>query len=101
MGTQLVDNFSILHGASGVVLYFWGFSLFQTTLIHTVFEILENTKTVMKWTNSTGWWPGGKPQADNLTNMTGDTIFCMLGWIISYIIDKRYNRDVQVRGKLI
>ncbi len=101
MGTVVIDNFSIVHAASGVFLYFWGFSLFQTTLIHTVFEILENTKPVMRLTNVTGWWPGGKPEPDNLTNMIGDTIFCILGWIVSYVIDKRYQKDFQQRGKLI
>ena len=101
MGHLFFDNFSILHIASGIVLYFLGFSLFQSTFLHIVFEILENTKIVMKWTNSTGWWPGGKPFSDNITNMTGDTIFCMIGWILSYIIDKRYQKDFQERGKLI
>ncbi len=98
---MIFDNFSIVHAASGVFLYFWGFSLFQTTLIHTAFEILENTKPVMNLTNATGWWPGGKPEPDNLTNMIGDTLFCIIGWFVSYLIDKRYQKDFQQRGQLL
>ncbi len=101
MGVHLIDNFSIVHAASGVFLYFWGFSLLNTTLIHILFEIMENTKSIMRLTNETGWWPGGKPEADNLTNMVGDTIVCILGWIMAYIIDKKYEKDSQKRGMLI
>jgi hypothetical protein len=101
MGTKVIDNFSILHAASGVFLYFWGFTLAQTTIIHLLFELLENTKPVMKLTNETGWWPGGKPNPDNLTNIISDTVFSIIGWTVSYMIDKRYRKDVQERGKLI
>jgi len=101
MGTEIIDNFSIVHVASGVFLYFWGFTLFQSTMIHIGFELLENTKPIMKLTNETGWWPGGKPEPNHFANMVGDTLFCILGWIISRVIDKRYQRDVQERGKLI
>jgi hypothetical protein len=32
------------------------------------------------------FWPGGKKQADSITNMIGDQFFAMLGWMIAHII---------------
>ena len=101
MGFLLTDNFSILHFAVGIVFYFFGISLYKSTIIHIIFELAENTPIVMNITNSTGWWPGGKPKSDNYINMFGDTIYFMLGWIIAKYVDKQYEPDFQSRGTLI
>ncbi len=95
MGYKFMDNFSLLHLAVGIVFYYWGISLKTSTTVHVIFELLENTEPIMKITNSTGWWPGGKPSSDNYLNMFGDTVFFMLGWILAYYLDEPNNE----RGK--
>jgi len=100
MGKLFTDNFSILHLSVGIVFYFWGISLTNSILIHIIFEYLENLEPIMKITNSTGWWPGGKPFADNLTNIIGDTFYFALGWLLSKYIDGHYISDAQLRGKI-
>ena len=72
MGKKLLDQYSYLHFAVGIVIYFWGINI----------------------NNYIKFWPGGKPKSDSLLNMTGDTIAGMLGWISAYYIDnlgKKYN----------
>jgi hypothetical protein len=101
MGTKFTDNFSILHLASGIIFYFLGFSFLKALLIHIVFEVVENNKHIIKITNSFSWWPGGKPESDNLTNILGDNFYFIIGWLIAYTIDKRYEPDTQVRGLFI
>ncbi len=99
MGKLFTDNFSILHLSVGIVFYFWGISLTNSILIHIIFEYLENLEPIMKITNSTSWWPGGKPFADNLTNIIGDTFYFAIGWLIAKYIDDYYVPDGQLRGK--
>ena len=43
MGKFLFDKFTYLHFATGVVIYYWGISLFHWLIAHTIFEIIENT----------------------------------------------------------
>jgi hypothetical protein len=92
MGLGFFDQYSLLHFAVGVVAYFWSISLFTTTLIHILFEFIENTAIGMNFINTyfIAWWPGGKTHPDNLLNRTSDTIFTGLGWIASYALDKAY-----------
>jgi hypothetical protein len=79
-----IDNYSFkIDTQKSVTFYYSGL----------YFRIKKYTKT--------GWWPGGKPEPDNLTNMIGDTIFCILGWIMAYLIDKKYEKDFQKRGRLV
>jgi hypothetical protein len=94
MGLQWIDQYSLLHFASGVIVYFWGVRLWLWILIHSSFEYLENTEIGMKVIRDTGVWPGGKDRADSLINSLGDTIFAILGWIVAYWLDnlgKKYN----------
>lgn len=86
MGTRLFDQYTYLHFCTGAIAYFWGFSFLSWFLIHTAFEIFENTKIGMNIINNFSFWPGGKPQPDSLCNSIGDTIGAMLGWASSYII---------------
>lgn len=87
MGTKLFDKYTYLHFCTGAIMYFWGFSLTNWFILHTIFEVLENTKTGMNIiTNVFTSWPGGKPYPDSLSNNIGDTIGAMLGWLSSYII---------------
>jgi hypothetical protein len=33
-------------------------------------------------------WPGGKNKADSLTNMSGDVVSGIMGWLSAYYLDK-------------
>ena len=81
MGTQLFDQYSLLHFAVGIVAHFWGISRKVLFFSHIVFELVENTQVGMTFINSAlPFWPGGKPKADSLLNMVGDTLSASLGW---------------------
>ncbi len=87
MGLYLADQYSLLHIAVGIIMYFWNFSLFYAFLLHLLFEIGENTKIGMKLINQLYYWPGGKPSADSITNILGDNLFFILGWLLAYSTD--------------
>ncbi len=88
MGYAWIDQYSLLHFAVGILLYFWGFSWQFTLGSHILFEIVENTKLGMKLINEyIPVWPGGKPQADSLLNSVTDTLFSLLGWYVSQWAD--------------
>lgn len=88
MGNYWIDQYSLLHFAVGILLYFWGFSWQFTLFSHIVFEILENTALGMKFINTYfPFWPGGKPAADSLLNSVTDTLFSLLGWTLSFYAD--------------
>lgn len=82
MGTEFMDAYSLLHFAVGIVVRHWGMSFIVWAIIHTVFEILENTQAGMHFINTyVKAWPGGKPRADSLLNSVGDSVFGILGWL--------------------
>ena len=89
MGQHFIDQYSLLHFAVGIVAYFWGIDILLLLLIHTVFEISENTVFGMNIINNyIKIWPGGKPTADSISNQIGDTISSIIGWYTAYYIDK-------------
>jgi hypothetical protein len=88
MGYKLFDKFTYLHFAVGIVAYFWNMSLSLWLVVHTIFEFLENTQTGMNIINKYILvWPGGKPQADSITNRIGDTLGGVIGWLSAYYLD--------------
>jgi hypothetical protein len=89
MGVLLFDQYSLLHCATGVIAYFWGFSLVFSFIAHTIFELGENTKVGIKFINENlkDIWPGGKPNADSYINILGDTFVFVIGWILAYELD--------------
>ncbi len=90
MGHKFTDSYSLLHFAVGIISYFWGISFIMIILFHTLFEILENTKSGMYFINTYfTMWPGGKSHADSILNRIGDTFYTGIGWIIAYLIDKK------------
>ena len=92
MGTKIVDQFSLLHFAVGIVVYFWDISLLLWFVLHTMFELIENTPQGIYFINHyIYFWPGGKPKADAAINTIGDTIFAMLGWVVAYYITQLAN----------
>lgn len=92
MGTQAFDRYSLLHLASGIVSFYWGLSLILSLVVHTVFEVLENTKYGVYFIDNylsekalgIFGWPGGKKKPDTVINSVGDTIAFALGWVIAY-----------------
>jgi hypothetical protein len=88
MGTYLFDKFSYLHFAVGIIVYYWNIPLLLWFVLHTIFEIVENTETGIHVINTyIVFWPGGKPRADTLLNMLGDTICAMIGWTSASFLD--------------
>ena len=89
MGYQIIDQYTYLHFATGITAYFWNINLLNTIILHTIFEILENTNIGMKIINKyIKLWPGGKEYKDSFINSVGDTIGTILGWTTAYMIDK-------------
>lgn len=85
MGTQLFDKYSLMHMTMGGVMFFLGFGWPTTLILHTLFELVENTVYVGYLIQTyLWWWPGGKAKPDNARNIIGDTISVMLGWFIGY-----------------
>tara|TARA_R110002074_G_scaffold360335_1_gene533084 strand:- start:482 stop:760 length:279 start_codon:yes stop_codon:yes gene_type:complete len=87
MGIKFTDNYSFLHFSVGAVLYYWNLSIENLIIIHTIFEILENTQQGMKIIQGFPLWPGGKQHADSYMNMLGDTIWVILGWTVARILN--------------
>jgi hypothetical protein len=93
MGKHLLDAYSLLHFATGVVAQHWAVPFWIWMLVHTVFEWAENTKTGMSYINRyVSAWPGGKPAADSFLNNVGDTIAAAVGWLVSaWLLDLEQN----------
>ena len=88
MGARLLDQYSLLHFAAGVVAYFWGVPLWWWVAIHFVFELTENTVAGMALINRFPVWPGGKPRADAPANMVGDHVAAIVGWGVAAALDR-------------
>lgn len=92
MGTRFLDQYTYLHFAVGIIVYFWNISLLNWIILHTIFEFLENTKTGMKLINNLPFWPGGKPASDSIINNIGDTVGAIIGWGSAYFLDNLGNK---------
>lgn len=89
MGSNFLDQYTYLHFASGIIAYYWNISFKTWLVLHTIFEIIENTKTGVNFINKRLWfWPGGKPGADTFINIIGDTLGTIIGWGSAYYLDK-------------
>jgi hypothetical protein len=92
MGLYLIDQYSLLHFAVGIILYFWGFSIYVVFILHLLFELIENTEIGMYIINNyIKMWPGGKTHADSVKNSISDIIFTIIGYYISKYIDLYFN----------
>ena len=93
MGSILIDQYTYLHFSVGVVAYFWNISLFHWFILHSIFEILENTSFGMYFINHyISFWPGGKPKSDTFINNIGDILSAILGWLSAFYIDEFANQ---------
>ena len=91
MGDKLIDQYTLLHFATGVIFYFFNIDFFMFFILHTIFEILENTKYGIFIINKYfTFWPGGKPKSDTIINSIGDTIGAIIGWYSSKLLDSYY-----------
>ena len=90
MGKKLFDQYTYLHFAVGIVSFYWDVSLKNLIIIHTFFEILENTEIGMKIINQIKYWPGGKQYSDSLINMVGDTIGVIIGWYTASLVNNYF-----------
>ena len=89
MGKYLLDQYTYLHFATGIIAYFWGLPLKTSIIVHTIFEILENTTMgIFIINNYIPVWPGQKLKSDTHINILGDTIGFIMGWISAYYLDK-------------
>ena len=89
MGKTIFDKYSILHLVVGCLFRYLNFSLESLFIIHSIFELTENTQIGMKLINNyVTIWPGGKNYADSYINSISDIIFSLIGW---YIMDKTNN----------
>ena len=93
MGVLFLDQYSLLHYATGVVAYFWGIPPVHFFVAHVAFEAGENTQSGMDFINTNlTWWPGGKPRADTITNLVGDNMSALLGYYCAYKLDAEGKR---------
>ena len=70
---------------------FFGIKLLNWIIIHTIFEIVENSpKGVYFIDNYLTFWPGGKKSPDNLKNSLSDLVFTIIGYLIARMLDMYY-----------
>ena len=88
MGEYFTDKYTLLHFAVGIVAYFWGITLEHFIILHSSFELFENSPIGIEIINThfKDIWPGGKSGSDSIYNSIGDTVFASLGWYLASII---------------
>lgn len=84
-----------VHFSTGRIAYFFNIKLYRWIILHTIFEIIENTRAGGRFiTTYLTFWPGGKREPDNLKNSIGDLIFAIIGYIVAYNLDKYYRKKI-------
>jgi len=84
MGTKILDKYTLLHFLSGIIARVVGLDIYFYTLLHILFEVLENSEKGMYIINNYfTFWPGGKPYKDFLINSLSDVTAGVIGWIIT------------------
>ena len=70
-------------------MYFIGFNLAWTIVLHIIFEFLENTSEGIAFINNylLWFWPGGKDVPDSRLNSVGDTVGVIAGWLAAKYLD--------------
>ena len=88
MGVAFADKYSASHFMFGVVFYHLGVDFVVASVLHAIFEYLENSDwgiyTIQRFFNNK-WlrWIGGKTHPDSILNSVGDQFFFMSGWIVA------------------
>ena len=93
---DLIDQYSLLHFASGVTAYFWGVGPWWWFFGHLAWEGFENSAVGMRAVNRYWHWPGKtnklKHTKDTLSNTIGDNIFAQGGYWCAKWLDE-YGKD--------
>jgi hypothetical protein len=94
MGIQLIDQYSLLHFATGIVAYFFNIKFSTWICFHILFEIVENSPQGVAFIDNSlqNIWPGGKKASDSIKNSIGDTSCAAIGWYLAYLIDSIGNK---------
>ena len=92
MRSRLLDQYTYLHFAAGIIAYFWGLSFTTWLIAHGLYEFVEITPAGTDFINryfGSIWPGGGKHKAEYfLNNGLGDTISSIIGWLSAYLLDK-------------
>lgn len=81
MGQNILDKYSILHFATGSLWKIVGLGPLSLLIFHIIFEIVENHDIGRDFINNQlTFWPGGKPEADSITNSISDIVIAMIGY---------------------
>ena len=92
MGQLFFDQYTLLHFATGVIMFFWNINLKNAIIINILFEIFENSKFGMNFINNHfKIWPGGKSSSDSFINAITDIMFAVFGWLLAFKLDNYYN----------
>lgn len=79
---SMFDSWSIQHFTSGAVIAGFGvINIWQFFLLHSIFEVWENTIGIAEWKE----WGWKKYQGDSILNIIGDTLSGLLGF---YLVSK-------------
>ena len=93
MGNRFADQYSLLHASVGVFAYFWNVPFLIALVVHTIFEIIENSSIGIHLINKyfigldIFKWPGGKREPDAIINCIGDTVFFTGGWFLAFYLN--------------
>jgi hypothetical protein len=94
MGVYFLDQYTLLHFASGIVANYWGISIELWILINVLFELIENTVAGVKFIDTyIPFWPGGKLRPDTLINSFSDVLFGAAGWYLADINKKYFDKS--------
>lgn len=85
MGDGIIDKYSLLHFCVGVVAYHWSIGFVPWIILNIIFEIVENTYSIV--VNTIPNYPGAKPKPDKIINSISDIIMCTMGWLLARFLD--------------
>lgn len=92
MGRKIFDQYSFLHFSTGSIAYFFGITIYWWIILHTLFEIIENSPRGVKFIDTKlKFWPGGKKSSDNLINSLSDLVFAIIGYLVAKKLDLIYS----------
>lgn len=92
MGRKKFDQYSLLHFSTGSIAYFFGIPIYWWIILHTLFEIIENSPRGVKFIDTKlKFWPGGKKSSDNLINSVSDLVFTIIGYLVAKKLDLIYS----------
>ena len=75
----LLDEWSIVHVSGGIVAAQTGITLPQFMVLHTLFELVENTDQGTGLLSKIGW---DRKNGDTWANIAGDTLSAVAGWYL-------------------